>query len=190
VPAYFHPAVEPASWDALVDAAPALDAVVINPDSGVGPAPDPAYAAVAARLRAAGVRVLGYVDTDYARRPHHAVVAEVSTYRDWYAVDGVFFDQTPASADGLPHYTRLAVAARALDALCLVFNPGLPPDPGYHALADLVVTFEGPWAAYADRAPDAGTHLVYAAPPGVAVHGYATAGELPNPWVVPGELTV
>ncbi|MEZ0065912.1 hypothetical protein ABIA32_001921 [Streptacidiphilus sp. MAP12-20] len=191
VPAYFHPDVEPASWDALLDAAPALAAVVINPDSGVGPTPDAAYAAVAARLQAAGARVLGYVDTDYARRPHHEVVAELETYRAWYGVDGVFFDQTPASSDALPHYCRLVVAARSLDACWVVLNPGCRPHPAYLDLADLVVTFEGDWSTYQGQghSPDAGCHLVYSAPPGATAHGYATPGELPNPWAVLGTLT-
>ncbi|WP_236652438.1 spherulation-specific family 4 protein [Streptacidiphilus neutrinimicus] len=186
VPAYFHPSADPASWAVLRAAAPRLAAVVVNPASGPGPAPDPAYARERGELTP--TRVLGYVDTDYGRRPHAEVVAEIAAYRDWYGVDGVFLDQTPDGSQALPHYVRLAVAARSLGAAYVVLNPGLPPHPAYLDLADLVVTFEGPWSAYGDRAPDAGTHLVYAAPPYAPVHGYATAGELPNPWAVLGAL--
>ncbi|WP_052434716.1 spherulation-specific family 4 protein [Streptacidiphilus melanogenes] len=187
VPAYFHPSDDPASWAVLRAAAPQLAAVVVNPASGPGPGPDPAYAQVRAGL--VGTRVLGYVDTDYGRRPHAEVVAEIAAYRDWYDVDGVFLDQTPDGSEALPHYARLTVAARSLGAAYVALNPGLPPHPAYLDLADLVVTFEGPWSAYGDRAPDPGAHLVYAAPPDAPAHGYATPGDLPNPWAVLGALT-
>ncbi|SEK35212.1 spherulation-specific family 4 protein [Streptacidiphilus jiangxiensis] len=187
VPAYFHPAVEPEAWAALRVAAPRLAAVVVNPASGPGSAPDPAYREAVAGLRA--TRVLGYVDTDYGRRPHAEVVAEIAAYREWYAVDGVFLDQTPDGSAALPHYDRLAIAARSLGATFLVLNPGLTPHPAYLDLADLVVTFEGPWCDYENRAEDAGCHLVYAAPPDASVHGYATSGTLPNPWAVLGLTT-
>lgn len=186
IPAYFHPAAEPAAWTALGAAAPRLAAVVINPASGPGPARDPAYAGVLPGLR--DTRVLGYVDTDYGRRPHGRVVAEIAAYRRWYAVDGVFLDQAADDPAALPHYARLAVAARSLGASFLALNPGLPPDPAYLDLADLVVTFEGPWSAYGGREADAGVHLVYAAPADALVHGYATPGTLPNPWSVLGPL--
>jgi hypothetical protein len=124
--------------------------------------------------------VLGYVDTDYGR-PHAEVVAEIAAYREWYAIDGVFFDQTPDGSAALPHYVRLIVAARPLGAAFVALNPGLPPHPAYLDLADLVVTFEGPWSAYGDRAADAGCHLVYAAPRDAVVHSYATTGLPPNP---------
>ncbi|WP_052441428.1 spherulation-specific family 4 protein [Streptacidiphilus anmyonensis] len=186
VPAYFDPRADPASWAVLREAAPRLAAVVINPSSGPGPAPDPAYAE--ARGELARTRVLGYVDTDYGRRPHAEVVAEIAAYRRWYGVDGVFLDQTPDGSEALPHYIRLTIAARSLGASFVALNPGLPPHPAYLDLADVVVTFEGPWSDYGDRAPDAGTHLVHAAPPDALVHGYATPGRLPNPWAVLGRV--
>ncbi|MFJ3902101.1 spherulation-specific family 4 protein [Streptomyces sp. NPDC090025] len=170
VPFYEHPADRPAEWAAVVAAAPGLYGVVLNPASGAGHAADPAFTAVAARLRAAGTRVLGYADTDYGRRPHAEVVADLVRHRDWYGADGAFLDQVPTAPEALPHYRRLTVAARASGARTLVFNHGTHPAPGYEALADLLVTFEGPWDAY--RALDLPVadhycHLVYGAPPEV-----------------------
>lgn len=194
VPAYFHPAVRPDAWAELREAAPRLAAVVINPASGPGTAVDPAYAEVRAGLRQ--TRVLGYVDTDYAQRPHAEVVADIARHRAWYDVDGVFLDQTVAGSEGISYYGRLAIAARSLGAAFLALNPGTRAHPAYLDLADLVVTFEGDWDTYRRRPddtskqpPDRGAHLVHAAPPGAVVHGYATSGTLPNPWAVPGALT-
>lgn len=196
VPFYEHPAARPAAWEAVIRAAPGLYGVVLNPDSGPGAAPDPAFAAVSSRLRAAGVRVLGYADTDYARRPQAAVVQDLLRHRDWYGADGAFLDQVTAEADALPHYRRLAVAARAAGAATLVLNHGVHPDPAYLELADLLVTFEGTWDTYrttalgvppwtAAYAKDRLCHLVYAAPPTAEFTtgvGCAVPGEAPHPW--------
>ncbi|MEU6930151.1 spherulation-specific family 4 protein [Streptomyces sp. NPDC046385] len=188
VPFYEHPADRPEDWSAVVAAAPALYGVVLNPASGAGRSRDPAFAELAARLRAAGVRVLGYADTDYGRRPHAEVVADLVRHRDWYAADGAFLDQVPTEPGALPHYRRLAVSARAAGLRTLVFNHGAHPAPGYEALADLLVTFEGPWDSYRDLdlpVADHYCHLVYAAPadvrPTTPVH-CAVPGTGAHPW--------
>ncbi|GHH34425.1 spherulation-specific family 4 protein [Streptomyces candidus] len=200
VPFYEHPAGRPGAWEALLGAAERLHGVILNPASGPGSAPDPAFAAVAGRLRASGVRVLGYVDTDYARRPHEAVTGDLVRHRDWYAADGAFFDQVSSGPDALAHYRRLAVAARAAGAATLVFNHGVHPDPGYLDAANVLVTFEGTWDTYRTAGPppdwtarhpaDRFCHLVYAAPAdvgalaagrGAAVH-CAVPGDGAHPW--------
>lgn len=190
VPYYEHPTARPAEWEAIAASAPLLYGVVLNPADGPGDAPDPAFAAVAARLRDGGVRVLGYADTDYGRRPHADVVRDLLRHRDWYGTDGAFLDQTATVPELLAHYQRLAVAARAAGATTLVLNPGVPPHPSYTELADLLVTFEGPWDTYRDLAPvlpvaDRHCHLVYAAPPDVrptAPVGCAVPGDGAHPW--------
>ncbi|MET9347924.1 spherulation-specific family 4 protein [Streptomyces termitum] len=188
VPFYEHPADRPEDWAALTGAAPSLHGVILNPADGAGEAPDPAFAEAADRLRAAGVRVLGYADTAYGRRPHAEVVADLLRHRDWYGADGAFLDQVSTAPAALPHYRRLAVAARAAGAATLVLNHGAHPDPGYEEFADLLVTFEGPWDAY--RTLDLPVaphycHLVYAAPPGFRpatdVH-CAVPGTGAHPW--------
>ncbi|MCA6096285.1 spherulation-specific family 4 protein [Streptomyces sp. SCA3-4] len=203
VPLYVHPATHPEEWAALVAAAPGLHAVVLNVADGPGSSCDPAFRDVARRLRRAGVRLLGYVDTGYGRRPPRAVAADVLRHRRWYGVDGVFFDQAAADAAALPRYRGLATAARLLGARCVVLNPGTHPAPGYAALADLLVTFEGTWEAYrragvpawtADHPPGRFCHLVHAVPPdrtaqvartaaarGAGVH-CAVPGTGANPW--------
>ncbi|MFJ3923820.1 spherulation-specific family 4 protein [Streptomyces sp. NPDC090022] len=196
VPLYEHPADRPEAWERLIRSAGRLHSVVLNPDSGPGAARDERFAAVAARLRDAGVPVLGYADTDYGRRPHASVVRDLLSHRDWYGTDGAFLDQTAAGPELLPHYRRLAVAARAAGAGTLVLNPGTHPHPGYAEVADLLVTFEGPWDAYreAGTAPSwtAGypahrfCHLVYAVPPGAPAAELATERRAGVHCAVPG----
>ncbi|MET9291829.1 spherulation-specific family 4 protein [Streptomyces sp. NPDC003077] len=203
VPLYEHPADRPDAWRRLIEAAPQLYGVVLNPANGPGTAPDPAFAEVAGRLREAGVRLLGYTDTDYGRRPHADVVRDLLRHRDWYAADGTFLDQAAPGPELLPHYGRLTVAARAAGATTVVLNHGLHPHPGYLEVADLLVTFEDTWAAYeaaeipawtARHPPERFCHLIHGVPDGraqaaadlarrrgAAVH-CAVRGTGPHPW--------
>ncbi|MEV4443853.1 spherulation-specific family 4 protein [Streptomyces sp. NPDC049577] len=203
VPLYVHPAVHPRAWDALLDAAPRLYGVVLNVADGPGGRPDPDFVAAARRLRGAGVRLLGYADTAYGRRPPRAVAADIRRHRRWYGVDGVFLDQAAAHPALLPRYRGLVMTARVLGARTAVLNPGTHPDPGYARIADLLVTFEGTWEDYrragvpdwtADHPPERFCHLVHAVPDGCAgdvaraaarrgagVH-CAVPGRGPNPW--------
>jgi Spherulation-specific family 4 len=205
--AYIHPVAGADDWRRVEAAADSLRAVVLNPASGPGsgPDPDPGFAALAARLRAARVPLLGYVDTAYGGIAHHAVIDDVERHRDWYAVDGVFLDQVASGAALIPHYRRLTVSARAVGAGFVALNPGTHPDPGYADFADLLVTFEGPWKAYRDLEVPAWTsdhpatrfcHLVHSAPPDVCARvdeaarfrhagiSWATTGTGDNPWAV------
>jgi hypothetical protein len=197
VPAY----VEPAALRALAGRPASAELVVVNPASGPGERPDPAYRAAVRALQRRGSRVLGYVATDYGRRGRAAVQADVERFAAWYGVDGIFLDEAAAGEELLAHYAALARHARATGPRLVVLNPGVVPARGYLDLADVVVTFEGAYRDYAPAlarmprlAPERTAHLVYAATPeqaarvaeqAAAGHLYATPGALPNPW---GEL--
>ncbi|MEY9988627.1 hypothetical protein ABIE67_000659 [Streptomyces sp. V4I8] len=204
IPLYVHPAEDPAAWHRLITCAARTYAVVLNPANGPGRAPDPAFVAAAEALRSAGARLLGYLDTDYGARDPEDITADLRRHQEWYAVDGCFLDQVPAAPHGLPDCRRLVRSARRLGASTVVLNPGVHPAPGYARLADLTVTFEGPWSQYVSdfsrpswttRLPAARLcHLVYGVPEplvplalrtagerGAGVSGPVT-GEPPNPW--------
>jgi hypothetical protein len=206
IPLYVHPAEDPGAWHRLISAAARTYAVVLNPASGPGTAPDPAFTAAARALRGAGARVLGYVDTDYGVRERAEIAEDARRHQEWYATDGFFVDRVTATAAGLPACRRLVRELRRLGAATVVLNPGVHPDPGYGRLADLTVTFEGHWTTYvtaftrpawtARHPPDRFCHLVYGVPEalvplavrtaherGAAVCGPVT-GEPPNPWSV------
>ena len=205
VPLYAYPGTEPEAWARVAANAGALAGLVLNPHSGPGSAVEPEFAAAAERLRTAGVPLFGYVDTAYGRRQHREVVADIERHRDWYDVDGVFLDQVGSGPELLPHYRRLAVAARSLDAARVALNPGVHPHPGFAEAADLLITFEGSWEQYRELRIPAWTagfpaqrfgHLVHGTPvdrcaavPDMARRrhaavSYATPGSGPNPWGV------
>jgi spherulation-specific family 4 protein len=198
IPAY----VPPHELTALVRGPRRPRMVIVNPASGPGERRSQAYGAAVHALQAAGVRVLGYVPTGYGWRPLQAALADVDRYLSWYGVDGIFFDEAAADAGQLAYYRALARAARGEAGRLVVVNPGVPPAPGYFELADVVVTFEGPYAAYADAMrdtprqlqqedPEHVAHLVYGATRAQALGAldgsgagylYATSGAMPNPW--------
>ncbi|GAB2960153.1 hypothetical protein GCM10023080_020260 [Streptomyces pseudoechinosporeus] len=194
VPYYEHPSVRPAEWEAIVAAAPRLYGVVLNPASGPGEHPDPAFAEIAERLRAADVRVLGYVDTAYGRRPRTEVVRDLTRHRDWYGTNGAFLDQVASGLGEFGYYQRLATAAWGVGCETLTFNHGVPPHPAYGRLADVLVTFEGTWEAYRTLRPDPWPgggrtrlcHLVYGVPTGARVGELAHARGAMVHCAVPG----
>ncbi|QXJ25593.1 hypothetical protein AGRA3207_007109 [Actinomadura graeca] len=180
VPAYFHPAA--VDWADLADAR--LGVVVLNVDSGAGTVRDREFAAVADRTSAAGVRLAGYVDTAYGRRPPCEVEEELRRYRTWYGIRMAFLDQVSAEPGHVLRYRRITAGARGRGMEYIVFNHGTYPDAAYSGLADLLVTFEGPWSAYRRlRAPawarqlpaERFCHLVYAAPRPVLARALARA---------------
>jgi hypothetical protein len=203
VPAYVHPLVDPGVWDRLATVARHLRFVIVNVDSGPGSMLDPAYPPVIEQLRASRARLVGYVDTDYGRRSVEDVVADARLWVLRYGVRGVFFDQVAGDFEHLEYYAACALGSRACGAQYVVLNPGADCHPGYADIANVMVTFEGTWAEYADHAPPHWTltrpagrfcHLVYDVPAELIATGPAkaaglhagtaffTGGSGPNPW--------
>lgn len=199
IPAY----VAPAAITALVEGSEHPRLLIVNPSSGPGADKQPPYRDAVAAAHASGARVVGYVPTSYGARDPAAVEADIDRYRAWYGVDGIFLDEAAHDGAHLPYYRALSRYVRdARDALVLL-NPGTVPDAGYFDLADVVVTFEGPAADYADALdrtpkwlqrlpPDRIAHLVYGASRQQALAAakaplgagwvYVTSGGLPDPW--------
>jgi hypothetical protein len=175
VPAYFHPKVRPGDWLWLAEHPQEVRHVILNVASGPGTAAVPAFRAVTDRLHTAGVSVIGYADTDYGERRAPDILADLAQYQDWYGVDGLCLDRVASGADKLSWFRTLAARLRVAGARSLLFNHGTYPDEGYAGVADLLGTFEGPWASYrrmqvpqwADAHPsEKFYHVLYSVPPG------------------------
>ena len=203
VPAYFHPAVARREWSVLAESASNLRFVVLNVHNGVGAKIEVAYREVADELNAAGVQLVGYIDSRYGTRPPKEIIAEAAAYQDRYGVTGVFLDQAATTLDALSPYETYIVGLRAGGARFVVINPGTHPHPAYADLANVTVTYEGSWASYASMVEPAWVrsrpsarfcHLIYetphevAADPMVAMTGRhartvcLTEGTPPNVW--------
>jgi hypothetical protein len=177
--------------------------VVINPHNGPGVEARPSYRDAVRVAHGSGTRVLGYVSTRYGARPAAEVLADVDRYVSWYRVDGIFFDECSSGEERLPYYEGLSRQVRSPVDRLVVLNPGAVPAKAYFDFADVVVTFEGPYSAYAKalvrmpqwlrREPrEHVAHLVYGATRpqamaalervGEAGYVYVTSGSPPNPW--------
>ena len=136
VPAYFRPDAFPEAWESMAAHAAKVRSVILNLANGPGPEPDPAFSPAVARLRAAGVAVVGYVDTNYGRRSGHEALADLDRFQRWYDVAGVCFDRVSVSPEDLPYYAALARSAREMGGGLVVFNHGAHPLEAYaeHAM--------------------------------------------------------
>jgi hypothetical protein len=95
IPLYTRPS--DASWSAVASAKrahPTVPAIaIINPADGPGLAARADYASGTSMLTGAGLKVIGYVHTEYGRRDRSLIEQEIDRYRAWYpAVTGIFFD--------------------------------------------------------------------------------------------------
>src|SRR5258708_34868383 len=76
--------------------------------SGAGSAPDPNYQVAVRLARAAGIRVLGYADTNYSRRPAWEDRADIRHYPEWSGINNIFLDQASSDVSKLPYYIALS----------------------------------------------------------------------------------
>ncbi|MDX2683294.1 MULTISPECIES: spherulation-specific family 4 protein [Streptomyces] len=176
VPGIAHPLLAPAEWGELARPGKPLHWVVLDVADGPGVRPDPRCLESAGRLRNAGIRVLGNIDTCYGARAFAEVVSDAQRYLDWYRVDGFLLDRCPADRTALPELRRTVGTLRALrDASHIVLGHGTHPYPGYAEHADQLVTFSGPWSDYrwsqvaewtSDHPPERFCHFVHGLPRG------------------------
>jgi hypothetical protein len=141
VPAYFHPAVHPGDWEWLARHASRVRLVILNIHNGPGSGPEAPFKDMTECLRAAGVPVIGYVDTDYGNRPAGQISTELGRYLDWYDVSGVCLDRAATSAASLAYYAALSARVRKLGP-GRVLQPWRTDEDSPHA--DLLGAFEVP----------------------------------------------
>ena len=193
VPAYFYPSQPTSQWNKAVSDAPlpttTARILIMNPNSGPGRALDPNYVTAITTVHAAGSNFLvyGYVHTKYGKRSLATVKGEIDQYYSWYAVDGIFVDETASAASPVAsYYQPLAnyITSKKPEA-GVMLNPGVYPDQSYLNItvpsgSSLIVNvFESSYASYltatvpswAFSYPSSRfSHLIYS----------ATAAQMPN----------
>jgi hypothetical protein len=209
VPAYFYPGGDRAAeWEKLLNVpSPEQVVVIVNVDNGPGKARDPNYAQVIDRARHKGLTVIGYVKTNYAKRPPGEVRQDVDRWVNFYpGVQGVFYDEQASAVDRVDYYAALYEHARRHRGLSLVVgNPGTVCAEEYlsRPAADVVCIVEAaatlreftppPWmadypasrfAAVLYKVREAGRmkEAVGRAPGARVGYCYLTDDEPPNPW--------
>ena len=144
IPLYTAPGPD---WDSVAQAKqqfPNLPFIVIvNPDNGPGTSQRFDFASGIGSLKGVGVSVFGYVYTDYGKRNISSVEAEISNYKAWYGVAGIFYDGMPNVPGYETYYSTLNSYAKSL-GLDTAGNPGTPLPQSYTGILDIYVLDEGP----------------------------------------------
>ena len=135
VPAYFFPAgAGLQDWNRLIEAAPQVPIIaIVNPDSGPGKASNPDYAAIVSRAKEAGVEVIGYVNTDYGKRPRQEIEADIDRWVQFYPdIQGIFLDAQASEAEHVDLYAALRTFVRQkIKEAVVIGNPGTICAEGY-----------------------------------------------------------
>jgi hypothetical protein len=146
VPLYVYPdwfGSPPRVWDQINDNAPAVGYVIVNPNTGPGASLNTDYLHQIQMAQASGVQVLGYVSTSYASIAPATILADVTSWVTWYAVDGIFLDETSYNSNHA-HYLSVYQGIKAIsDGLLVVANPGLGVIESMNDTADVFMSFEG-----------------------------------------------
>ena len=141
VPLYSHP---DESWDKLIHEKsykPVPIIAIINPDNGPG-TKNYEFVAGIQKLQRAGITVLGYVYTDYGSRDTSSVMSDISSYENWYHVNGIFFDEMSHSPGLETYYANLTKYVKDLGMDTTVGNPGVDTIPSYVGTVDNMVIYE------------------------------------------------
>ena len=202
VPAYYAPGPD---WDRIIAASDVVGMIIFNPNSGPGMTTDPAYTSAIKKARDAGIRVLGYVATDYGQRAEADINADVNGYYDLYQPSGIYFAEGPMEADCTTleaEYRRLTSLARTR-AQGTYVAIGTRFCPTFITFSDLIVEFAEDWKTYQSykvpdwmpaASPERFCQFINSVPPDVASQAlstavsygagwvFATDGTAPNPW--------
>ena len=100
--------------------------IIANPNSGPGKVADPNFAQVIDKAKERGFLVIGYVSTQYGKRPADEIREDVDRWVRLYpGVQGVFLDEQASAAEKVDYYAGLYEYARKQRGLRLVVtNPG------------------------------------------------------------------
>jgi spherulation-specific family 4 protein/List-Bact-rpt repeat protein len=143
IPLYTYPG---STWDAVVTAKTSYPSVpiiaIINPNNGPGSSQDPNYVQGIQNLRSNGVVVLGYVYTSYGSRAVSSVEADINSYKNWYTIDGIMFDEMSNVAGFESYYSNLTSYTNSLGLSLTVGNPGTSTLSSYVGTVNILIIYE------------------------------------------------
>jgi|GEM_PF-4629760 len=158
IPAYYGPGT---AMDKTIAAAGAVKIMVANVNSGPGGSTaDPSWASAINQAKAAGIRVMGYVDTAFGNDAEASVKAEVDQWKKLYGVTDIMFDDTwQADTGKISYYQDLTNYVHqqtpgAIDK----DNAGDVEPEAYVTTADILGIFEGSYSKYQQWTPPSWIH--------------------------------
>jgi len=116
--------------------------VIINPLNGSGHVKNNNYADGVHKMQSRDISVLGYVYTDYGTRNSTDIKNEITNYKNWYNVNGIFFDQMSNVPGNEIYYADLTNFVKSLGLTFTVGNAGVDTKPSYIKTVDNIVIYE------------------------------------------------
>lgn len=144
LPLYVYPYANEKNWEMALSAASGVDFIIANVYDGPDTEVKTNWTNMINKAVAKGIKVYGYVSTDYTRVNGGTVDRDVSLWLKFYPqISGFFFDETTNGADKLPYYkARYDYVKKINPNLQVVINPGTNTDEGYMTASDVNVIFE------------------------------------------------
>ena len=144
-------------WKQVIAAAKKVSIVVIiNPNSGPNNAPpNTDYQQGIKDLHQAGIKIVGYVPSNYSNRDIRSVKTDIDLYTKHFKVDGIFIDEAASSTEKASYYQQLYQYIKSKSITYnVIINPGVNIDENYisQGVADTIITFENyqkNWSSYA-----------------------------------------
>src|SRR3989454_7977751 len=144
IPLYTYPT--DGSWAATFQARSAHPNVpiitVINPNNGPGGSSDSNYVQGVKDFQAAGIIVLGYVATGYASQLISSLESQASSYKNWYSLNGIMFDEMSSVQGNENYYSTLDTYVKSLGMTMTMGDPGTSVPNSYIGILDSLCIFE------------------------------------------------
>jgi hypothetical protein len=146
------------AWKQVIMAAKKVQIVaIINPNSGPNNAPpNTDYQQGIKDLRQAGIKIVGYVPSNYSNRDIQAVKADIDLYTAHFKVDGIFIDETASSTEKASYYQKLYQYIKSKSTIYnVIINPGVNLDEKYlnQGVADIIIAFENYYNKWGEYKP-------------------------------------
>ncbi len=141
IPLYLSPGSE---WDSVLSVFYSHSTpmyIIANPDNGAGLSIDADYQEYIGLMQANGVKVLGYISTEFGSATD--IDEQLANWSDWYAPDGIFFDELSTSISDYSFYEDIVNVSKEYGFDFNVGNSGAIPSQSYYGLFDMIVSAEG-----------------------------------------------
>ncbi len=154
LPLYIYPTIFESNWDMAINAGSnKIDFIIANVYNGPGTAPEASWTSMIGNVVQSGIKVYGYVSTNYGLRSATLVDQDIKKWIDFYPqITGIFLDETASDAGKLPYYAaRYSYIKGQNSNLTVVINPGTNTDEGYMATSDVNVLFESSYSSWQSK---------------------------------------
>ncbi len=154
LPLYIYPTIFETNWDMAINAGSnKVDFIIANVYNGPGTAVESSWTSMIQNVVQSGIKVYGYVSTNYGLRSATLVDQDIKKWIDFYPhITGIFLDETASDTSKLAYYTARYNYIKSLNqGLTVVINPGTNTDEGYMAASDVNVLFESSYSSWQSK---------------------------------------